>query len=336
MTPSDIVKLGKLARDAKSIACIGIPPKPLLQYRDKFGAVEECSLLVVCSKNEQEIIKVLSELKTACFIFVCDFEQIPNKQNIQNFLDTKCGSFQASRLMLVDGKREECLLARHDMSGLGNDRTDQISIFLVLKTGGVDYTSKYVNATANNIRSSVGYDSEIVCITDDASGINSVDRVVKMRHNWPKWWGKIELFREDITKNKHCLFMDLDTVCLKNIDFLCATAPGFYGIRDFYNLNTMQTGIMKWEVTDQSASIYHKFKNCDISKYISMGDHQWIGASVENPIFIQDKFPGEICSYKKHLAHIHKKFMDPSVVCFHGTPRPHTVRDAFITDVWKY
>jgi hypothetical protein len=205
-----------------------------------------------------------------------------------------------------------------------------------LKTGGETYDHRYVNATANNIRNMVNYKHEIVCITDDAYGIDSVDRIIEMKHDWPKWWGKVEMFRSDITQNKHCLFLDLDTVCLSNIDFLCKLPPGFYGLEDFYLNHTFQTGILKWEVNDKTVEIYNKFTETDVSKYMHKGDHTWIGEHGPPKQFLQNVCPGKIASYKKHMNLITKNHVSPAVICFHGNPRPHAVQDKFITDFWKY
>ncbi len=215
-------------------------------------------------------------------------------------------------------------------------RTDPISIFIVLKTGGPVYNSRYVNTVARNIRSNVTYPHEIVCLTDDPSNITEVDRIVPMLHNYPKWWGKIELFREDITQNKHCLFIDLDTVICKNIDQLCATDGSFLALYDFYRPTVLQTGIMKWSVNKQSKDIYANFITTDFSKYIHRGDHEWIGKNVTNFKFLQHTLPDYICSYKKDLAYIAKGLKEPNIICFHGDPRPHTIKHDFITKHWKY
>ena len=254
---------------------------------------------------------------------------------IQQFLDEHCSNFQTSRQMLVNLIKEQSLMIRHTTKKQRDARTDAITIFLVLKTGGPVYDSRYVNATAQNIRNNVTHNAEIVCITDNATGINSVDRIVKMQHNWPKWWGKIELFRPDITANEHAMYIDLDTVCLGNIDYMCRATDGFYGLRDFYALDTFQTGLLKWDICDDTINIYEHNKN-DIHKYINKGDHELIGAVAKNKKFLQDAFPGEICSYKKHLGHLYKNYINPSIICFHGDPRPHTVKHDLITSAWKY
>lgn len=218
-------------------------------------------------------------------------------------------------------------------------RTDQITIFLVLRSGGPDFDSRYVNATARSIKNNISYPHELVCLTDDPTDITEVDRIVPMLYNLPRWWGKIELFRSDITRNKHCLFIDLDTVICKTIDELCTLKGSFFAIRDFYHPSILQTGIMKWEVNKQSKDIYNNFITTDFSKYIHRGDHEWIGKNVKNPKFIQDRLPEYISSYKQDLAVIAKGIKTPNIICFHGIPRPHTldgIKYDFITKHWKY
>lgn len=215
-------------------------------------------------------------------------------------------------------------------------RNDPISIFLVLRTGGDVFDSRYVNTVAKNIKNNISYPHEIVCLTDDATGITEVDRIVPMLHNYPKWWGKIELFRSDITKNRHCLFIDLDTVICKNIDQICSLTGSFFALYDFYHPAMLQTGVMKWEVNQQSKAIYNNFITTDFSKYIHRGDHEWIGANVSHFKFLQDCLPEYICSYKKDLSYIAKGLKEPNIICFHGTPRPHTITHDFITKHWKY
>lgn len=336
MQKCDLDRLVSLCKTASSIHVVGPTPAAVAAYGGAIcSEMSRCDTVIVTSTNINEILSTLGKISWDCTILITDCSAPATLSSVQGVLDTKSRNFQYSRQMLINSVREKSLLIRHTVKKEYRDRADTISIFLVLRTGGPVYDSKYVNATAANIRKFVTHKHEIVCLTDNSDGISEVDRVVRMRHDWPKWWGKIELFRDDITKNSHCLFLDLDTVCIDNIDYLCKLSSGFYGLRDFYNIRTFQTGVMKWD-SGQSVDIYNKFTSTDITKYINKGDHEWIGEHAKDKKFLQDEFPGELCSYKKHLPHIHKKFVSPSVICFHGDPRPHTVKDKFITDVWKY
>lgn len=334
MNKSDTKKIIKLISAAKNVYYEG-NMKGIVATNNRCNYINESDLIVINAVDPVNVINILSVLSHDCTIFVCNFSSIKNNNEIINFLDDNYSSYQYGRQMLVDGVREESLLIRRTNKKDFTKRDEEITIFLILKTGGDTYTSKYVNATATNIRNYISRKHEIVCITDNFNGITSVDRCIKMQHSLPKWWGKLEMFREDVTKNNHCLYIDLDTVCIKNIDFLCDLPIGFFGIRDFYNLDVFQTGLMKWDVTGETINIYHQGIK-EINRFINKGDHEFIGSLPFKKDFIQDEFPGEICSYKKHMAHLYKNYIDPSIICFHGTPRPHTIKHSLITDHWNY
>lgn len=294
-------------------------------------------LVILNTTNSAAITNAINRVADDAYIYVVSYGiNSIHDRTINDFIETNIRFIQSSRQMIVDGARQKHLFLKIDKNKTFiSNRTDEITIFLVLKTGGGVYDHRYVNATAQNIKNRITYPHEIVCLTDDATGITEVDRIVKLQHNWPKWWGKVELFRKDITNNKHCLFIDLDTVISDNIDDICKLEGDFFGIRDFYNFSTLQTGLLKWEVGTASNIIYEKFLDVDFSKYINKGDHEWIGQVVQEYNYIQDCLPGAICSYKKHLSHISKGLLFPKIICFHGDPRPHTITHDFITKHWK-
>ena len=94
---------------------------------------------------------------------------------------------------------------------------DQITIALVLKTGGV-YDYKYVNNIVDAIKENVSVPHKIVCLCDDAEGISDkVDEIIPFKHNWPKWWGKIELFRPGLFGDEQVFYFDLDTIIVNNL-----------------------------------------------------------------------------------------------------------------------
>lgn len=343
MTPTDIEKMKTLLLRCKkalvlnnNIKSIGLSHiRKLLVNNISYNQSDQRFDLIIVDSDDTDVRldSLQHDIADDCTIFVCNYKETANKK-INTFIQNNLNNIQTSRQMLINGAREQSLTIKYNKQKASGDRSDPISIFLVLKTGGV-YDYKYVNTTAKNIRNNITYEHEIVCLTDSGAGIDSVDRIVKFKHQYPKWWGKVELFRNDLTKNNHCLFFDLDTVIVDNVNDLCKLPKPFYGIRDFFNLNVLQTGLMKWE-NGAVTHLYNNFVKEDFSKYKDKGDHEWVGKNVKEPNYIQDCLPGQICSYKKHLAHLSKGLLRPSVICFHGDPRPHTVKDTFITDNWKY
>jgi hypothetical protein len=217
-----------------------------------------------------------------------------------------------------------------------NKNNEEIIISCVLKTGGV-YDYNYVNALANAVKQNVTVNHKLICITNDSSNFNSnIDDVILFKNNFPKWWGKIELFRPDIFNNKRIFFLDLDTVILKNIDHLLVEKYKFMGLRDFYRPTEMGSGLLFWE-HDHYHHIYEKFlKN---STYIinntPEGDQRWIADNVGKINYFQDHFK-TVFSYKKHCLPGNKLKIpkDASIICFHGKPKPHEITNE-LKNYWK-
>lgn len=332
MNHTDIRNMVKMVRSASTVYVFGKVPVAISEiYKPKIAELDEAELVIINLESNAEIINAIESITANCTILVCDLS------NMSEFFKYADGSksLQYSRPKMVNGCYGGSITLVHT-TRITSDRTDPITIFLVLRTGGDVYTYRYVNACINNIKRHISYNHEIVCLTDNPNGIVGADRILHMRHNWTKWWGKVELFRPDATKNKHCLFLDLDTVCMKSINDICTLPSGFYGLRDFYAFDVFQTGILKWEVTEKTANIYNSFITEDFSKYSNRGDHEWIGSYQYKKTYLQDCFPGEIASYKKHMNLLNSGMLTPTILCFHGNPRPHTLTHNFITEQWKY
>lgn len=218
-----------------------------------------------------------------------------------------------------------------------------VNIAMVLRTGGDTYDHRYVNTVATNILNNTSLNVNITCLTDDSSGINPelVTSIIPLKHDYKGWWSKIELFRPDIFPGDRVFYLDLDTVIVKNIDELLMNDSMFSGIRDLYHYNFMQTGLMSWN-PNYNHQIYERFvpRASSIMKNCIEGDAGWIRENLHNYDYLQDKFPNKIVSYKAHCVNKNTQEVsipkDASIVCFHGIPRPHTVKKSIITQHWKY
>lgn len=344
---SDKKRVMEHARDAKKIFILGARPISIQSYFSKITTdANEADLIIITDNlRHDKTISLLSSINHKCNIILFNYTFNTYVKEVNQFLTNNSEQFTSSRRMLADNNKDRektVLVISHPVKEEDGEPKlssffKKITIFLVLKSGGV-YDYRYVNATARNIRNNCTMPHEIVCLTDSPYGITEVDRIVPLKHNWDKWWGKIELFREDITDASECIFFDLDTVCMNNIDFLWTLDDDkFYGLRDFYRLDILQTGIMRWKPSPQTHRIYSKFVNENLyNLYKNKGDHEYMGHIIRDSDFIQDAFPNKVVSYKKSVSAISKKTITPSIVCFHGEPRPHTIKHSFITDHWKY
>lgn len=285
---------------------------------------------------------VNSKAVDGCMIYVRLYDENKKYQShlaITEFLKHEVTNINVSRQMVVDGSKETFLVIRlsKQLGSIRKQNLEPISIALVLKTGGDTFNSRYVNALAGNIKKHITVPHKVVCLTDDVSGIDRslVDVIKPLKHNLPKWWSKIELFNSENFGTSRVLYLDLDTVIVDNIDDIVKLDCNFMGIRDFFHMFTLQTGIMMWK-NGSYDHVYHNFMADGNNVMKTMhGDHEWIGKCITEYEFLQDVAPNTVFSYKKH--NFADKVPDNAkICCFHGNPRPHTVNHKFVLDNWKY
>jgi len=214
----------------------------------------------------------------------------------------------------------------------------KITIACVLKTGGI-YDFKYVNALANAVARNVTIPYQFTCITNDDTNFNTnVHKIIKFKHDFPKWWGKIELFRPHIFESEQVFFLDLDTVIIKNIDEIISYSGRFCGLRDFYKIVSLGSGLLSWQPKHHH-SIYNNFlpKSRYIMNNTPEGDQRWIDDQVNKKDYFQDIFGKKIVSWKKHCIKNNKIFIpdEASIICFHGKPKPHEIQHETIVSNWK-
>lgn len=234
---------------------------------------------------------------------------------------------------------------------------EKITIACVLKTGGKVYNSTYVNNLAAGVKRNITIPYEFVCLTDIPTNYSTIDRnvvhrVIPLINSFPNWWSKIELFRENIFTTNTVVYFDLDTLIIGNIDYLQSFNENFGALLDFNAFNTpnllsktsIGSGVMCWS-NNYPTKLYNIFIQ-DSKKYMdymSGGDQQFIEniIGLSNIYFLQDEFPKEIISYKVHTPYRHKPYdesivskLNPSIVCFHGSPRIHDVDNDFVKKHW--
>jgi hypothetical protein len=217
--------------------------------------------------------------------------------------------------------------------------TKPIVIALVLKTGGDVYDYKYVNNIVAAIKENIGVPHRIVCLTDDKRKLSTdIDYLVRFRHNWPKWWGKIELFTPNLfDADEQVFFFDLDTFIVGDLDEILGYRGEFCALRDFYRPHTMGSGLMSWHGTGVY-KIYNTFVQHDM-KYmnnIREGDQAFIDQHRPSMDYFQDLFTGKVVSYKVHCLEGQTAAVptDSRIICFHGKPRPHEIETP-LKHYWK-
>lgn len=199
-----------------------------------------------------------------------------------------------------------------------------MKIVTVLRSGG-EYAAEHVYWLDKQLCSR--YDH--ICLTDvEIEGIKSV----ALKKDWLGWFAKLELFDPDVIEDD-IFYIDLDTVIVGDFDHML-TDNSLSALRDFYFPDYAASGIM---LIPHAAklSVWQKLSamtNDELSKY--RGDGELLREIVDFN-FLQDRYPGEIVSYKAHIAGRGMAGFSPTfsrgskrlpagakIVCFHGRPRP--------------
>lgn len=192
-------------------------------------------------------------------------------------------------------------------------------ILCVLRLGGhyaLDYVEHLRDALRQHTPSAV-----LHCLTDLPHDIDGVVRV-QLHHNWPGWWAKIELFRPDLVVNEPTLYLDLDTLVVKDVAPLLRHGHRFTAIRNFMSPHAgMGSGVMAWSgdyshVYDQFCRAPQQWMNeCKTTQ--QWGDQGFIKRYVPRVEYWQQLFPGAVQSVKQQGDRSMARLL-----CFHGNPKP--------------
>jgi hypothetical protein len=223
---------------------------------------------------------------------------------------------------------------------------------------GNKYSAEYVNVLYNMVSRYLTVEHEFVCFTEDSKGINPEIRIEPL----PKmpvqgWWYKPMFFNPELGIKGTIVFLDLDIIIFRNIDWLFTYKPTeFCIIRDFNrrnspNLIKMNSSIFRIE-TGQHRHVYDNFINDPVRNSRKFhGDQDWIFAQTKNNKyqFWPDSY---IQSYKWEMRKGAKVVVtnsrrnfeeigepavlpDTSIAVFHGEPNPHTCADAWCIQHWR-
>ena len=214
----------------------------------------------------------------------------------------------------------------------------------VMRTGGA-YNARYVNNLYNAVVQNVRAPITFSVITDNGANLLPAINVIPLKHQWPGWWSKIEMFRPGIWKNGRVWYFDLDTLIVKEMTSMILDerlGSEFWTLADTVFPTRLASGVMTWmanspETTEIYESFVPKADNIMMSCG-TLGDQCWVGIVTKTRNFLQNLFPNKLVSMKRDCPDgrcIGQAF----VVFFHGKPRPHeaiTKSDtAWVRRYWK-
>ena len=210
-----------------------------------------------------------------------------------------------------------------------------VTVICVLKSGG-NFNTDYVVKLKNMIERNSTVSHNFVCLTDVES---TLYKTIKLSCSKKGWWAKTELFRFDLVQSRQIVYFDLDTIILKNIDDILNFQHNFSALYPWNEKNRRSglcaSGMMAWHNNGDFAFLFNQFESKNIKKY-PRGDQEYISETLERngqePEYFQKLFSG-IYSYKRNCREQLPE--DARVVCFHGRPRPHEVKDKWVRNNWK-
>lgn len=192
----------------------------------------------------------------------------------------------------------------------------KLTFATVLKTGG-EYTPLHVHALYKQVQAHLPQ-ANFVCVSDSTE---LQCNVLPLKHDWPGWWAKMEVFR----LQGPVLYMDLDTIITNNCDEWLEKLQDkqFVLLRDIYrgekNPHAMGSGIMYW--SGDMSILYHDYIRVGCPTDIRGGDQEFLEQSLNTAEYIQD-FTDTVVSYKAQIRDGNYNPENATVIYFHGQPRP--------------
>lgn len=172
-----------------------------------------------------------------------------------------------------------------------------------------------------------------VCLSNTyIDGVETID----LREGWPGWWSKIEMFNpaHGLTD---AFFIDLDTVVLGDITKMVTTKHRFTALRNLSGKDCIGSGLMAW--SGDYRAIYEEFKaqpRAFMEAY-SVSSERWGDQGFIQDFgprhfeFFQQRFPGQILSFKNDLGYDRSPSGQTRIVCFNGRPKPWDLRLGWIS-----
>jgi hypothetical protein len=186
---------------------------------------------------------------------------------------------------------------------------------------GAEYNAEWVRKLKDAVARNLTVPHQFKCLSDI-----EVPGRIPLRHDWPGWWSKLEVFR---VVDGPTLYLDLDSVVVGNIDHL-TKHESFTAIQNFHDPDMIGSAVM-W-FPKPMKHVYERF--CEKPyRWIEYHERKRSGPYLGDQAFVWDSlgrrvdtFDMERCgivSYKFHCKFGLPK--DASLVCFGGLPKAYDV-----------
>lgn len=197
---------------------------------------------------------------------------------------------------------------------------------------GDKYTERDVNILRSMAARHLDRPHRFRCLSDRE--IAGVDTFIP-DEQWPGWWAKLLLFRYS---SGQCLYLDLDTVIVGNLDRLLSKQLSMPANWAQSGHGGCQSSVMSWDGDysfipdsfDVSLLTAPERGNCGTYKDGNLwGDQEFITQLMGDPGDRVIPMP-HVYSFKYHCRE--SLPADASVVAFHGEPKPSQVHDKWVAE----
>lgn len=202
-------------------------------------------------------------------------------------------------------------------------------LVLCVCKSGAEYDAEWVRKLKDGVARNLTVPHEFKCLSD----IDVPDRI-PLKHKWPGWWSKIEVFREVTGPT---LYLDLDTVVTGNIDWITNTEHDFAAIQNFHDPKMIGSAVM-W-FNGPLRKVYDRF--CEKPfKWIEYHERKKNGPYLGDQAFIFDTLGRQVKTFpmdsiKSYKFHCKQGLPEgTSLVCFGGLPKLPTVKADWIERHW--
>jgi len=199
------------------------------------------------------------------------------------------------------------------------------SIVCVLKSGGAYGPDDVIKLRRGIIRH-LKKDFKFYCLSD--MELPYYISKIKLEHNFPGWWSKMELFKPYMGQFGDILFIDLDTVIVGDLEPVLKPLNKITLLRDFYRPKELGSGLMyipklrRYKIWEE----WTKNPEMHMCKFRTGGDQAFLMQYWLNKAdrFQELYYCNYILSYK--ADNVGEKLPKTAkIICFHGKPKPADV-----------
>lgn len=216
---------------------------------------------------------------------------------------------------------------------------DMLTVACVWKVGpghpGPDYAEKLARAVARHLDTP----HRFVCLTDHDGEIEGAE-VIPLRHDWPGFWSKIELFRPGLFTGP-VLYLDLDTIVCGSLDAIAATPDPVVASWDLQH-GWLNSSVLLWRVdlpcvyeamcADPKA-VMARYESGDL-----WGDQGLLQHTLSREgipwVWLQEAHPAAVWWHPNAFRQ-QPAPAEVGLSLWYGHPKPHEVRSAWVQEHWR-